>query len=214
MLTIKSFVFSDFKENTYVLSDPQTRQAVVIDPGCYTQAEKEQLAAYIESNELTVGKLLLTHGHLDHVFGCAFMKRKFGMDIYLHPLDMPLFDEVPARSAHWGFPAFEPSAVDAYLAAGDVISFGTNHQLEVVHVPGHAPGHVAFICHAQRFIIGGDVLFRGGVGRTDFPRCSQPDLMQSIATHFMTLPDDYTVYSGHGQPTTIGRERTLNPYLH
>ena len=212
MLVIKSFVFSDFKENTYVLHDPETRQAVVIDPGCYNQAEKEQLGNYIETNGLTVSKLLLTHGHLDHVFGCAYMKRKFGMDIYLHPLDTPLFDEVPARSAHWGFPAFEASAVDAFLAAGDVIAVGGS-ELEVVHVPGHAPGHVAFICHAQRFVIGGDVLFRGSVGRTDFPRCSHPDLMKSIETQFMTLPDDYTVYSGHGQPTTIGHERATNPFL-
>ena len=212
MLVIKSFIFSDFKENTYVLHHPETQQAVVIDPGCYTQAEKDQLGNYIESNKLTISKLLLTHGHLDHVFGCAYMKRKFGMDIYLHPLDTPLFDEVPARSAHWGFPAFEPSAVDAYLAAGDVIAVGGS-ELAVVHVPGHAPGHVAFICHAQRFVIGGDVLFKGSVGRTDFPRCSHPDLMKSIETQFMTLPDDYTVYSGHGQPTTIGRERATNPFL-
>lgn len=209
---IKSFVFSPFQENTYIVADEATGEAVVIDPGCYEQSEKEELAHFIASNNLTVNKILLTHAHLDHVFGCAFVKRKYGVKLYLHELDMVIFNDVPKRMAMYGLRGYDPTEVDEYLHEGDLISVG-NKQFDVVHVPGHAPGHVAFINHADRYVIGGDVLFRGSVGRTDFPFCDHQALLNSIRTKFYTLPDDYTVYAGHMEPTSIGYEKKNNPFI-
>ncbi len=211
MTTVQSFTFSPFSENTYVLFD-ETMQAVIIDPGCYHQHEKETLADFIIDNGLTVKYLILTHAHLDHVFGVAFIKRKFGVKAYLHPLDLPIFKEVPMRCQMWNIPGFEPSEIDFEMAEGDSFEIG-NFKLDVIHVPGHAPGHVAFINHKERFLIGGDVLFNGSIGRTDLPLCNHQDLMDSIKNKFYTLPDDYVVYAGHNEPTTIGQEKKTNPYV-
>ena len=209
---LKSFVFSPFQENTYVVADEATGEAAIIDPGCYDQGEKEELARFIDTNKLTVTKLLLTHAHLDHVFGCAFVKRKYNVKLYLHELDMVIFNDVPNRMSMYGLRGYDPTEVDEYLHEGDEITVGTI-KFEVVHVPGHAPGHVAFINHAEHYVIGGDVLFKGSVGRTDFPFCDHNALLNSIRTKFYTLPDDYTVYAGHMEPTTIGREKKSNPFV-
>ncbi len=209
---IQTFEFSPFQENTYVLADDATGEAVLIDPGCYDQDEKETLSQFISSNKLTVKYLLLTHAHLDHVFGVAYAKRKFGVKAYLHALDMVIYNDVPTRCALYGLRGYEPSEIDAYLKEGDQFRFG-NTVLDVIFAPGHAPGHVAFVNHAERYVIGGDVLFHGSVGRTDFPLSNHADLIHSIRTQFFTLPDDYIVYPGHMEPTTIGQEKRTNPFV-
>ncbi|MFN3851938.1 MAG: MBL fold metallo-hydrolase [Spirosomataceae bacterium] len=209
---LHSFTFSPIAENTYILWD-ESLDAVIIDPGCYAQYEKEELADFIADNKLKVNKILLTHAHLDHVFGVAYCKRKFGVDVYLHQLDTPIYKDFENRCKMWGFGGYEQlPAVDKYLAEGDKIMVG-QIELDVVHVPGHAPGHVAFINHKEKYVIGGDVLFRGSIGRTDLPLCNHGDLIRSIFTKFLTLDDAYTVYAGHNEPTTIGRERVSNPFL-
>lgn len=209
---IQSFEFSPFQENTYVITDDATREAVIIDPGCYDQSEKETLSQFITDNNLNVKYLLLTHAHLDHVFGVAYVKRRFGVKAYLHPLDQVIYDDVPTRCLLYGLRGYEPSEIDDSLQEGDQIRFG-NTVLDVIFVPGHAPGHVAFVNHADRYVIGGDVLFRGSVGRTDFPYCNHDDLLNSIRTKFYTLPDDYVVYPGHMVSTTIGHEKQTNPFV-
>ncbi|WP_234734613.1 MBL fold metallo-hydrolase [Tellurirhabdus bombi] len=209
---VHSFVFSPFQENTYVVADDATSEAVVIDPGCYEQHEKEELARFIEEKRLKIKYLLLTHAHLDHVFGCAFVKRKYGVKMYLHEKDLPIFNDVPARMAMFGLRGYDPAEVDEYLHEGEKINFGST-TFDVVFVPGHAPGHVAFINHAERYVIGGDVLFRRSIGRTDLPFGDFETLENSIRTQFYTLPDDYTVYAGHMQPTTIGQEKRSNPFV-
>ena len=211
MIHIHYFTFSPFAENTYVLWD-ETKEAVIIDPGCLAQYEKEELADFIADNQLTVKHLLQTHTHLDHVFGSAFVKRKFGVKMLMHKNEIPVLENVESRCIMWGVKGYEPVEADGFIDEGDIIRFG-NSELEILFVPGHAPGHLAFINHPQKFIIGGDVLFRGSVGRTDFPLCSHTDLMNSIKTKFMTLTDDYKVYPGHNDPTTIGLERRTNPYI-
>lgn len=208
---VHSFEFSPFQENTYVIADETTREAVIIDPGCYEQAEKEELARFIASQNLTVRYLLLTHAHLDHVFGAAFVKRKYGVELYLNEKDVPILTDVPNRCLMFGLRGYELVERDQNLAEGDVIRFG-NIELAVVETPGHAAGHVAFINHAERYVIGGDVLFRGSVGRTDLPYGDFDTLLTSIQTKFYTLPDDYVVYAGHMQPTTIGQEKRSNPF--
>lgn len=209
---IQAFEFSPFSENTYIIADDATRDAVIIDPGCYEQAEKEALSQFITSNQLNVRYLLLTHAHLDHVFGVAYVKRKYNVKAYLHERDQVIFDDVPTRCAVFGLRGYEPSEIDAHIKEGDQIKFGSI-VLDVVFVPGHAPGHVAYINHAERYVVGGDVLFQRSIGRTDFPYSNHADLVNSIRTEFYTLPDNYTVYAGHGEPTTIGQEKQSNPFV-
>ena len=211
MTQIKSFVFNPFSENTYVLYD-DTREAVIIDPGCYEQREKDALTSFIEQNNLKPVKLLNTHAHIDHVLGNAFVKRKYGIDLYLHESDLPVLKAVAVLAPNYGMRAYEEAEVDHFLEAGQTITFG-NTELEVRFVPGHAPGHVAFVNHADQFVIGGDVLFQGSIGRTDFPLSDFETLARSIRTQFYTLPDNYTVYAGHMGTTTIGKEKTTNPFV-
>lgn len=211
MININFFLFSPFSENTYVLSD-ETDEAVIIDPGCLSQAEKERLTAFIDAKKLKVKALLQTHTHLDHVFGSAYVKRKFNVKMFMHRLDLPVLRDVEMRCRTWGIQGFEPVEADEFLEEGEVFEFG-NSKLDIVHVPGHAPGHIAFISHADKFIIGGDCLFKGSIGRTDFPLCSHEDLMNSIRNKFFTLPDDYKVYAGHMDPTTVGAEKKYNPFF-
>lgn len=210
---LKSFVFSPIQENTYVLWDETTLDAVIIDPGCYDQYEKEELADFVVDNKLKVNQILLTHAHLDHVFGVAYCRRRFGVDIFLHQADLPIYDSFESRCKMWGLNKYEQlPMVNKWLNEGDKIKVG-GIELDVIHVPGHAPGHVAFVNHKEKYVIGGDVLFRGSIGRTDLPLCSYADLIKSIQTKFLTLPDDFTVYAGHNEPTTIGYERRTNPFL-
>ena len=211
MISVKSFEFSPFSENTYVLFD-ETLEAVIIDPGCLAQHEKEELKEFIVSKKLTVKALLQTHAHLDHVFGSAYVKRTFGVQMYMHKLETVILADVETRCKTWGIGGYEPVEADIFLEEGDTFAFG-NSSLEIVHVPGHAPGHIAFISHADKFIIGGDCLFHRSIGRTDFPFCSHEQLLNSIRTKFFTLPDDYVVYAGHMQATTIGDEKKYNPFL-
>ncbi len=209
---INRFTFSPFYENTYIISDP-SGEAVVIDPGCYDQAEKEKLAKYIDDHHLTIKCILLTHAHLDHVFGVAFLKRKYrGVEVWLHQKDMVIYDQVPMRCDQFGIPGYEHSTIDQYLTEDQMITFG-NTTLSVRFVPGHAPGHVAFVNEAERYVVGGDVLFLESIGRTDFPFCDHAALINSIQTQFYTLPDDFTIYAGHNQPTTIGHEKRHNPFV-
>ncbi|HEY1053578.1 MAG TPA: MBL fold metallo-hydrolase [Emticicia sp.] len=211
MIHIHYFTFSPFSENTYVLWD-ETKEAVIIDPGCLAQYEKEELADFIADNQLTVKHLLQTHTHLDHVFGSAYVKRKFSVKMLMHEKELPVLRDVESRCKIWGIQGYEPVEADGFINEGGTIKFG-NSELEILFVPGHAPGHIAFVNHAQKFVIGGDVLFRGSIGRYDFPLSSYTDLMNSINTKLMTLDDDYKVYPGHNEPTTIGLERRTNPYL-
>jgi hydroxyacylglutathione hydrolase len=211
MIYVKSFVFSPFAENTYILHD-DTLEAVVIDPGCLSQAEKNELKAFIDEKNLRVKALLQTHTHLDHVFGSAFVKRTYQVKMYVHKADLPVLNDVEIRCKTWGIQGYEPVEADVFLEEGQTFQFG-NSTLEILHVPGHAPGHLAFVSHDSKFVIGGDCLFHRSVGRTDFPLCSHTDLIDSIKNKFFTLPDEYVVYAGHMQPTTIGEEKKHNPFL-
>lgn len=211
MIYLKSFVFSPLAENTYVLYD-DTKEAVVIDPGCLFQAEKEELRDFILQENLNVKAILLTHAHLDHVFGAAYVARTFKVKIHMHPLEVPILADVESRCKLWGIPGYEPVEADIFFGEGDTYSFGTT-KLDILHVPGHAPGHVAFVCKDENMVISGDCLFYRSIGRTDLPMGDFDILINSIRTKLFTLPDNYSVYAGHMQPTTIGDEKRLNPFL-
>lgn len=211
MIEIKSFVFSPFSENTYVLYD-ETREALIIDPGCYEPGEYEELNGFIKAQGLKPTGIVNTHAHIDHVLGVEKLKATYGIPFALHKLDEPLLRAVRTYAPNYGFPVFSEPEVERWLKEGETVEFG-NSVLGILFVPGHAPGHVAFVHHDQKFVIGGDVLFRQSIGRTDLPGGNMATLLNSIRTQLFTLPDDYTVYAGHMQPTTIGFEKKHNPFL-
>jgi glyoxylase-like metal-dependent hydrolase (beta-lactamase superfamily II) len=209
------FTFNPLAENTYLLWDDAGHpapQAVVIDPGCCNRAEREELTAFIEKTGLTVVGLLNTHGHIDHVLGNAFVARTYGVDLQLPAADLPTLRAVKSYAALWGFPDYEELLPEILLRAGDVIRFG-GAELEVLSVPGHAPGHVAYVNRAENLCVSGDVLFRGSIGRTDLPGGNYAQLMESIRTQLLPLGDATRVFPGHGPETTIGAERRTNPFL-
>lgn len=210
MLQLQSFAFNPLQENTYVLFD-ETKECVIIDPGCYERDEQYDLADFIETNQLKVVKLLNTHGHVDHVLGNAFVKETYKTKLYIHEQDAPTLKAVKVYAPHYGFFQYQEAEPDIYLKEGEAVTFG-NQSLDVLFVPGHAPGHIAFYHAATQTLIGGDVLFYNSIGRTDLPGGNYDTLIDSIHKKFFTLPDDVTVYPGHGPETTIGYEKRTNPF--
>lgn len=210
MLRIKKFTFNPFGENTYVLFD-DSKECVVIDPGCYEKAEQQEMTAFIDSNQLVVKMLLNTHCHIDHVLGNAFVKRKFNVGLFINPIEEPLLRAVKSYASNYGFFQYEDSVADGFLTEKDVVAFG-EQKLQILFVPGHSPGHIAFYDEASKILVGGDVLFENSIGRTDLPGGNFNTLINSIHEKFFTLPDDVTVYCGHGEETSIGFEKRTNPF--
>lgn len=211
MLTVKCFTFSPVQENTYVLYNAE-KQCCIIDPGAYFNNEKEELKSFISAASLVPGLLLNTHCHLDHVFGNQFVFDTYGTLLQMHEKEKPVLAYAPVSARQFNLPFENYHQEIIYIKEGDVISIG-NDQLRVLFAPGHSPGHICFYCEAQRFVIGGDVLFRESIGRTDLPGGDFHTLLNSIRQQLFTLPDDVTVYPGHGEPTTIGYEKLNNPFL-
>ncbi|MBC7848504.1 MAG: MBL fold metallo-hydrolase [Chitinophagaceae bacterium] len=211
MLTIKQFTFSPVQENTYVIYNEQGWCAIV-DPGCYFPEEKAELNHFIETQKLLPKKLLNTHCHLDHVFGNKFVHQTFGLSLHLHELEKPVLNYAPISGKSWGLPFENYSGDLIYLNEGDQVVIGED-VLDVFLTPGHSPGSIVFYCKEQKFVIGGDVLFRESIGRTDLPGGNHSSLLKSIQEKLFVLPDDTVVHSGHGPTTTIGYEKQHNPFL-
>lgn len=211
MLTIKSFCFNPFQENTYVLSD-SSGQCMIIDPGCYYDQEKEELEAYIASGKLNPVMLVNTHCHLDHIFGNAFVSAKYSLPLHMHEKEVPVLDYAPAAGLMYNVPFENYSGTRIFIEEDRTISLG-NHSFQVLFTPGHSPGSISLYCAARQFLISGDVLFRRSVGRTDLPGGDAKVLMDSIRNKLFTLPEGTVVYSGHGPETTIGEEIRENPFL-
>lgn len=209
-MTVKPFVVSPFAENCYVCHD--AGEAVLIDPGTTAETERRAVLDYLTRNGLRVRHLLLTHAHIDHIFGCAFFARAFGMRWELHEADLPLLDNAELQARMFGVELERPPTPATSLVEGGAIRFG-RATWQVLHTPGHSPGSVSFYDEANGFVIGGDVLFRGSIGRTDLWGGSMEVLLDSIRTKLLPLPDETVVYSGHGPSTTIGAERAANPFL-
>lgn len=209
---LKSFVFSPFQENTYVIYD-DTKQCAIVDPGCYEQFEKEELKSWIEENDLQPVLLLNTHSHLDHTFGNAYVSRTWNLVPQVHEQDRMVYERFDDMAHAYGLRRAEtPPEPEYKLKEGKPIEFG-NTNLEVHFLPGHCPGHVAFECCDENWIIGGDVLFRGSIGRTDLPGGDMNTLIDSIKNKLLKLNEDRVVYSGHGPETTLKEEKRSNPFL-
>ncbi len=211
MLKIKSFVFSPIQENTYLLYD-EFNNCAIIDPGCYFDAEKEQLVGFIKKNGLVPKMLLNTHCHLDHVFGNKHIAETFGLVAQIHEKEKPVLEFAPASGLMWDMPFDNYTGEFIFLKQGDKINIGED-ELDVIEAPGHSPGHICFYCPKQIFLIGGDVLFNRSIGRTDLPGGNHAQLIKNIKEKLFVLPDETVVYSGHGPVTTIGEEKRENPYL-
>ena len=212
MIQIAKFTFNPFSENTYILFD-ETKECVIIDPGCQMPAEKEALKGFIEEKGLKPVRLLNTHCHVDHVFGNNFVHQEYGLEVEAHRLDLPTLALVPQACMMYGIRDYELSPEPTkFFEEGDVLEFGSS-QLNVIHGPGHAPGHVAFYAANDGFVINGDILFQGSFGRYDLPGGDLATLKNTITEKMFMLPDDTLVYTGHGGETTIGQEKLTNPIL-
>lgn len=210
MLNVASFTFNPFQENTYVVHNGS--QALLVDPGCWNSDEERELEAWLADNGLTPERLVLTHAHIDHVLGCAWACQRFGLLPEMHRADLPLLEMAPRQGQLYGVPCEASPMPEKFLSEGDVIRLGAD-ELQVLFVPGHAPGHIALHAKEERFVISGDVLFHNSIGRTDLPGGDLDTLLNSIRTKLFPLGDEVRVHSGHGPDTFIGRERQHNPFL-
>ncbi len=211
MISIQVFTFGPFQENTYLLYD-ETLACAIIDPGCYDDAERKELTQFIKDKKLQAQLLLNTHGHIDHVVGNKFIFEQYKLLPVINKKDVVTLHALETVAKLYGLNAEASPEPVSFLEEGDIVSFG-NSTLDVLFTPGHSPGSICFVSHVQKFIIGGDVLFYGSIGRTDLPGGHHQTLIDSINDKLMPLNDDYKVYSGHGPVTSIGFERKNNPFL-
>ncbi|MGC9471218.1 MAG: MBL fold metallo-hydrolase [Bacteroidales bacterium] len=211
MIHIRTFVFNPFGENTFVLHD-DTLECAVVDAGCIDPAEEKELEQFIEEQRLRPVLLLNTHCHVDHVAGNAFMKQRYGLLARCHEADAFLLKDAAAHARMFGLETANPPEPGEFIREGERIRFGET-SLQVIHVPGHSPGGVVFYSADDRVLLAGDVLFKGGIGRTDLPGGDHRALLKNIREKLFTLPEDTRVYPGHGPATTIGAEKTSNPFF-
>ena len=205
-MLIKTIPVGPLATNSYIVACEQTRKAVIIDPGF----DVDRIKTQIDQLDLEVVYILLTHGHFDHCSGIGEVKAMFNVPVYMHRDDIPYVAEAKTHSRMYGFSVPEVPLPDQFIEDGDTISFG-DCSFQVIHTPGHTPGGVCFYTPGTLFA--GDTLFSGSVGRTDLPGGSFEAISSSIKTGLYNLPDDTVVYPGHGLPTTIGEEKSSNPYV-
>lgn len=211
MLHIKSFAFNPFSENTYIVFN-ENKNAFIIDPGDFSEVENNILNQFIVDNELKVQNILLTHAHIDHVLGLQNAFDKYKVPILMHEMEKEILDRNPMDANRFGF-FFKPFEGEiSYLNENEIISLDDD-DFKILHVPGHSPGHIAFYSEAQKFIISGDVLFEGSIGRTDLYKGDAQELLKSIREKLFVLEDETKVYNGHGNPTTVGFEKSYNPFF-
>ena len=209
-MIIKMFTFGMYFTNCYVVGCEETKEAIVIDPGFDRDKEAEEVLQFIKQNGLKIKYIINTHGHADHTAGNGIIKKATGAPILIHEDDaIMLTTFAKPLSKVFGLRVTSPQA-DRALHDGDVIQVG-RVKLVVLHTPGHSMGGISLL--GENFVFTGDTLFAGSIGRTDFPGASFEEIMQSIKTKLITLPDHFKAYPGHGPVTTIGEEKKHNPFL-
>jgi glyoxylase-like metal-dependent hydrolase (beta-lactamase superfamily II) len=195
--------------NCYIVGDSQSNEAIIIDPA----ADPRQIMAVVQERSYSVKLILATHTHWDHVLASYPIKESTGAPFRLHAEGLPQHQMLMQRAAYWNVPSpYPPAEVDSFIEHGEIITLGRMH-LEARYTPGHSPGHLTFVMHREKVAFVGDCVFKDGFGRTDFPGCSAEALRQSILEQILTLPEDYLLLSGHGERTTVGREKNESAAL-
>lgn len=212
MLKLHHFTFNPFSENTYLIYNA-ARQCWIVDPGMSSTEEESQLFDFIKREDLTPVAVINTHAHLDHIFGVQACKDRYGIPFSIHRAEEIVLQNAPMSAAMFGFQFTDVPRQDSFIQEGKRLSLGEEDSVVVLLTPGHSPGSVCFYSAADGWLIGGDVLFAGSIGRTDLPGGHHATLLQSIRTQLLPLPDGVRVHPGHGPSTTIGAERRGNPWL-
>lgn len=211
MLNIQVFSFNPFSENTYLIFN-ENKKGYLIDPGNWNETETEVLENFIKENKIIIQNILLTHAHIDHVLGLQWAFDTYEVAVKMHQEEKEVLDRNPMSARNYGFD-FKPFEGEIeYLKEGDSV-FLDEDELKILFVPGHSPGSIAFYNKSQNFVISGDALFQGSIGRTDLYRGNHTQLLESIRTQLFTLPEETQVYSGHGNATQIGFEKKHNPFF-
>lgn len=211
MIHIQKFTFNPFGENTYVVYNDE-KLAYIVDPGNIQDFETAEIESFISKNELKIASILLTHAHIDHVLGLQWARDTYKVPVLLHEVEQEILDRNPFTAKQYGF-FMKPFEGDKkYIQEGEKLHLG-NDEFEILYVPGHSPGHIAFHNKDQKIVLSGDVLFEGSIGRTDLYKGDYEQLIDSIKTKLFTMDPETKVYSGHGNPTTIGFEKDYNPFF-
>lgn len=211
MFQIQAFVFNFASENTYVLFN-ENKNAWLIDPGNMNEQETQSISNFITENNLNIQKIVLTHAHIDHVLGLQWAYNTFKVPVTMHQDDKEVLDMFQISGMRFGF-TLDHIKVDLnYIKEGDELDFD-GEKFKIYHVPGHSPGSVVYHNETQKFMISGDVLFEGSIGRTDLYKGNYDQLIEGIKTKLFVLDEETQVFSGHGNPTTIGFEKQYNPFL-
>ncbi|WP_149914831.1 MBL fold metallo-hydrolase [Sphingobacterium cavernae] len=211
MLTIETFTFNPYQENTYLIID-QEGNCVIIDPGMHSLQEQSYFKDFIVNNNLKPTLLLNTHCHIDHVLGNHFIHENWGLKPNFHEFEVPVLVSVENYAPQMGF-RYETSPIpETFIQDKEIIEFG-GHKIEAIFAPGHSPGHLCYYIADQKILIGGDVLFQNSIGRTDLPGGDHQTLLNSIQKRIYRLPENVEVYPGHGPTTTIGFEKKTNPFV-
>ena len=211
-MKIKSFTFNPFQENTYVIYD-ETKECIIIDPGCYTNEEKNILNQFIINEELKPVKLINTHCHIDHILGNKFTSEQWDIQLYMHKEDLPLLENAAKIGKMYALENYEGSPYPKhFLDQGDTLNFGKS-SFEILFTPGHAPGHICLYSKENNLLIAGDLIFQRSIGRTDLPGGDYNTLIQSIIDKLFPLPNETQIFCGHGPSTNLGYEKEHNPFL-
>ena len=213
MIKIKNFTFSAFAENTYVVWDESSKETMIVDPGCSDHYEEKELENFISSNNLKVKYLVNTHCHIDHIFGCRFVKEKYKVPYYAPENDLPLIENFEKQIEFVEIEIISKPPVPDHFVTEDLkLKLGETEPV-FLFTPGHTPGEFCIYFKEEKFCITGDVLFQNSIGRTDLWAGDYNTLLESIKTKLLTLPDDTIIYPGHGDQSTIGDEKKYNPFL-
>jgi len=212
MLVVKNFVFNMFSENTYIIWDEGTKESTIVDPGCYDPKEHEKLENYISENNLNIKYLLLTHCHIDHIIGCKFIAEKYRPEYYAPKEDLFLLKQAEVHAAGFGL-KIEPVPEPAKFLAEDIRLKIGGSIITFLFTPGHTPGEYCIYFSKEAICLTGDVLFKNSIGRTDLWGGNYNTLIDSIKSKLFLLPENVTIYPGHGESSEIGTEKNNNPFL-
>ena len=211
-MNIRTFTFNPFQENTYVIYEDHN-DCIIVDPGCYTNEEENELSDFIKSKRLKPTKLINTHCHIDHVLGNKFVQERWGIDLYINKLEIPILESANDIAVNYGFNNYLHCKYPKYFIDEKTIIKLNNTSFQILFTPGHSPGHICLYNKKENILIGGDLIFKESVGRTDLPGGDYNTLIKSIKEKILVLNDKTKIYCGHGSSTILKWEKEHNPFL-